>query len=121
MLEALIAGLCTVVAGALSATITRYGWSFWRPARLVRCSGIARELRAIQEDGKDTRVQHNTQYSLRDGALRIRGTRTTFSAHLTMLEAGNTLAAGRMSGSGPFYNGYAYLQYTAEDQTRHQS
>ena len=66
MFEALVTGVCAIVAAALSATVTKYGWSFWWPAVVIRCGGHARELRAITPDGCETEVHYNTQYAIRN-------------------------------------------------------
>ena len=122
MLEAVVTGVCAIVAAVLSATVTKYGWSFWWPAAVIRCRGYARELSAITPDGKmEVHDNTQTQYTIRDGRVRVRRGVATVTGHLMITDNGSTLAEGRMKGMGPFQNGYAYLQYTVHDETRNQS
>lgn len=121
MRDALIGAAATVLAAILSAVISRQGWEFWRQAASIKCSGVARELQAIRDGCTEAAAENETQYQLRDGQISIRGSRVSFSAHVTVVDAGVALSTGRLRATGRFYNGYAYLLYLVEDSDRNQS
>ena len=109
---ALIGAFATLLAGVLSALVTKYGVSFWKGTKKIKVRGELVFLKRCS--GK--RVSHAKSTSIRaqrveDGVLSITGNTSTLEANYLLEYANNQVVTAKLRASGRYKSGTASLSY----------
>ena len=112
LLVAIIGAISTIFA----ALISRYGFSFWKPAQKIHCRGSATALQIIRNDNSLIDFPDNLwKQEIEDLKIILHGNHVSFSADYKLYKESTQQLKGIFAGSGTFINGQAYANYTITD------
>lgn len=118
ILVAVIGASSTIIA----ALLTRYGIFFWRPAKVIFCSGHAVALRVIRKDDSFLDfLDKSWRQELEDLKIVLRGNHASVTSNYKLYKESELRLRGIFEGHGDFANGCAYLSYTIKDSKQNQT